>query len=125
MGSHLSSSPESAPAALAGLRAAGFTEPEAGAIGELVKSTTGQAVDTLRNEFVRWHAYLALYLLAQIGIVLLIASLLSFADRRSYEAFASGDQPTRPILSWEWFSVGNCVDTLERPTASIRMNSQK
>ena len=53
------------------LTESGFSEAQASAITRTVQATANDAVEILRHEIARWHAYLALYLLIQIGIVLL------------------------------------------------------
>ncbi len=54
----------------------GLTDSQAEAIAGLVHQATGDAVDDLRHELARWHFYLAIFLLTQIGIVLLVILLL-------------------------------------------------
>lgn len=54
-----------------GLTRSGFTEAQAAAIADTVQETANDALETLGRELARWHAYLALYLLAQVAIVLL------------------------------------------------------
>lgn len=54
-----------------GLMASGFTPAQAIAIAELVQEATAAAAEALRHELSRWHCYLAVYLLSQIGISLL------------------------------------------------------
>jgi hypothetical protein len=53
------------------LTGSGFSEAQASAITRTVQATANDAVEILRHDIARWHAYLALYLLIQIGIVLL------------------------------------------------------
>ena len=65
------------------LRACGFTPAQATAVVELVHETTATAAEALRQELSKWHCYLAVYLLCQIGIVLL-AILLIEAIRDPY-----------------------------------------
>ena len=57
----------------AGLVRSGLTEDQAKAVSEMVHKTTVESVEVLKCELVRWHTYLALYMLIQIGIVLLVA----------------------------------------------------
>jgi hypothetical protein len=64
------------PALIGGLQAAGFTDQQAEAIAHAVDAATAEAVTTLRDELSRWHAYLAVYLLVQIGIALLAILLV-------------------------------------------------
>lgn len=56
--------------------ASGFTPAQTAAIADLVHEATAAAVDALRHELGRWHCYLALYLLGQIGLVLLAILVL-------------------------------------------------
>lgn len=56
--------------------ASGFTPAQTAAIAELVQEATAAAVDTLRHDLCWWHCYLALYLLGQIGLVLLAILVL-------------------------------------------------
>jgi len=60
----------------ASLQAAGLSEPQAQAITELAQATTDEAADRLRAEFARWHAYLALYVVSQLAIVVLAVLLV-------------------------------------------------
>lgn len=66
------------------LRAAGFTEAQALAIAMLTHATANEAMDLLRIEFARWHAYLALYVVSQVAIVVL-ALLLAQPKRERFE----------------------------------------
>ena len=72
-----------------GLTGAGFTEAQATAITRTVQATANDAVDTLRDELARWHVYLALYLLIQIGIVLLAILIVQAVHEPSRSAFAA------------------------------------
>ncbi|CAA2137609.1 hypothetical protein MBLL_00741 (plasmid) [Methylobacterium bullatum] len=58
------------------LTSSGFTEAQASAIADTVQASTNGAVETLREELVVWHAYLAFYILVQIGVVLLTILLI-------------------------------------------------
>lgn len=49
----------------------GFTEAQAGALTTAIDHSATRAVDDLRHDLERWHIALSLYLLIQIGIVLL------------------------------------------------------
>ncbi|WP_156635677.1 hypothetical protein [Methylobacterium sp. Leaf123] len=49
----------------------GFTEAQAGALTTAIDRSAARAVDDLRHDLERWHIALTLYLLIQIGIVLL------------------------------------------------------
>lgn len=49
----------------------GFTEAQAGALTTAIDRSATRAVDDLRHDLERWHIALSLYLLIQIGIVLL------------------------------------------------------
>ncbi|MCJ2075551.1 hypothetical protein MKK68_07765 [Methylobacterium sp. E-016] len=51
------------------LTASGFTPAQAVAIAVLVHEETAVAVEALEHELARWHVYLSLYMLVQIGIV--------------------------------------------------------
>lgn len=53
------------------LTGSGFTVAQAEAIDTSVQMAAEEAVSTLEGTLARWHAYLALYLLIQIGIVVL------------------------------------------------------
>lgn len=55
----------------------GFTDAQAVAVMACVGTAIDEAVEALRYELARWHAYLALYLLAQIGIVLLAGLIIT------------------------------------------------
>ncbi|MCJ2143877.1 hypothetical protein [Methylobacterium sp. E-066] len=61
------------------LTGSGCTEIQARAIAKSVDAAAGEAVEALRHELVRWHIYLAMYLLAEIGIVLLAALVMGAA----------------------------------------------
>lgn len=58
------------------LTGCGFTGDQAKAIAGIVHAMTEEAVEALQRELMRWHAYLALYLLGQIGIVLAAVLLI-------------------------------------------------
>ncbi|WP_345818972.1 hypothetical protein ABC766_16215 [Methylobacterium fujisawaense] len=60
------------PASTADLIRSGFTEAQAAAITQAVHAASSEAVDTLGKTLAKWHAYLALYLLTQIGIAILV-----------------------------------------------------
>ena len=64
----------------AALTLTGFTEAQAGALTTAIDRSAARAVDDLRHDLERWHIALSLYLLIQIGIVLL-ATLLVQAVR--------------------------------------------
>lgn len=53
------------------LRRSGFTEAQAMALAQVVEASASGAVDRLGRDLARWHIHLALYLLIQLGIVLL------------------------------------------------------
>jgi hypothetical protein len=95
----------------------GFTEAQARAIAESVDAAAGEAVEALRHELARWHAYLALYILMQIGVALLVIlivqaaspsawSLAETPDGRGVDVacFRSGVQvrsgPEPPVPTW-------------------------
>lgn len=69
----------------------GLTNSQAEAIAGLVQQATGDAVDALRHEVARWHFYLAIFLLTQIGIVLLVILML--------QAVREPVSPSRPASS--------------------------
>lgn len=71
--------------------ASGLTPAQTAAIADLVHEATASAVDALRHEIGRWHCYLALYLLGQIGIALLAILVLQ----------ALRDPPPRRTASWD------------------------
>jgi hypothetical protein len=54
----------------AGLTGSGFSEAQASAITKTVEATANDAFEILRHDLARWHAYLALYMLIQMSIVL-------------------------------------------------------
>lgn len=58
------------------LLASGLTEKQAGAIVETSNEIAAGRIEEVRYELARWHAYLALYLLIQTGIVLLVLLLV-------------------------------------------------
>lgn len=58
------------------LTRSGFTEAQALAITQTVQATAHDLVEILRDDLARWHVYLALSLLIQIGIVLLAILLM-------------------------------------------------
>lgn len=66
------------------LRTAGFNEAQACAIAELAQARATEAVEGLRAEFARWHAYLALYVVAQIAIVFLAVLLTQSMPERTW-----------------------------------------
>lgn len=53
-----------------------FSNAQARAIVKVTHESVDRAAADLRSEFARWHAYLAIYLLAQIGIALLALVLV-------------------------------------------------
>lgn len=61
----------SSPDDTAALTLTGFTEAQAGALTTAIDRSAARAVDNLRHDLERWHIALTLYLLIQIGIVLL------------------------------------------------------
>lgn len=77
--------------------ASSFTAAQVADITELVHEATAAAVNALRHELGRWHCYLALYLLAQIGIVLLAALLMT--DPTPSRPMARNVEPAREISS--------------------------
>lgn len=62
-------------ARISGLKAAGFTDRQAAAVGDAIDATVSEAVEVIRAEVVRGHVYLSLYVLVQIGIALLVTLL--------------------------------------------------
>ncbi|WP_179698704.1 hypothetical protein [Methylobacterium sp.] len=70
------------------LTGSGFTEAQAETVVEVVHSTVSDAIETLRHEFACWHAYLALYVLAQIGIALLVVLLVQATRAPELRPFA-------------------------------------
>lgn len=60
------------------LIAAGFSEYEVNAIQDAICDTTREIIELFRAEFRRWHAYLAWYMLAQIGVVILFLLFTQF-----------------------------------------------
>lgn len=71
--------------------ASGLTPAQTAAIASLVNEATAAAADALRHELGRWHCYLALYLLGQIGLVLLAILVLQ----------ALRDPSPRRTASWD------------------------
>lgn len=71
------------------LTGAGFTPPQAAALNAAVHTTAGEAVEALGEQLRQWHIYLALYLLIQIGVVLLAILLLQAAREPAYPARAA------------------------------------
>lgn len=65
----------------------GFTEAQARAIAESVDAAAGEAVEALKQELARWHAFLALYVLMQIAVALL-AILIAQAASPSARSLA-------------------------------------
>ncbi len=65
----------------------GFTEAQARAIAESVDAAAGEAVEALKHELARWHAFLALSVLMQIAVVLL-AILIAQAASPSARSLA-------------------------------------
>jgi hypothetical protein len=76
----------------------GFTEAQARAITESVDVAASEAVGALRHELARWHAYLALYILMQIGVALLVILIVQAASPspRSLNGTASGESISTP-----------------------------
>lgn len=58
------------------LLASGLTEKQAGAIVKTSNEIAAGRIEEVRYELAQWHAYLALYLLIQTGIVLLALILM-------------------------------------------------
>lgn len=81
-----SSAAESSAPSVLDLRAVGFTEGQATAIRAAIKATTTDAIDAVRDDLMRWHLYIALYLLVQIGIALLASLMLQNIQDR-FNAF--------------------------------------
>lgn len=76
MHSLVSSDTEETPSLIAHLRAGGFTEGQAIAIEAAIQSTIADDIQGLRDDLLRWHLYIALYLLAQVAIALLAALMM-------------------------------------------------
>jgi hypothetical protein len=86
------------------LLASGLTEKQAGAIVETSNEIAARRIEEVRYELAHWHAYLALYLLIQIGIVLLVILLVRTFSEPLPRAVAvldvvSAPTPTMPASS--------------------------
>ena len=86
---------------------AGFTTSQAAAIYAAVHATASEAVEALEGQLARWHAYLAGYLLIEIGIVLLAVLITQAVREPAYPSRAglatslgSPTVPVRPGDSW-------------------------
>lgn len=72
------------------LTGSGFTEAQAAAIDRAVHASTHEAVEVLGAKLARWHAYLAMFLLIEIGIVVLAVLMVQAVREPVY--------PTRAAL---------------------------
>ncbi|GJE52112.1 hypothetical protein GOFOIKOB_5180 [Methylobacterium tardum] len=68
------------------LTGAGFTTSQAAAIDAAVHATASEAVEALEGQLARWHAYLAGYLLIEIGIVLLAILIIQAVREPAYSS---------------------------------------
>lgn len=88
------------------LRAVGFTEGQAAAIKAAVEATTGDAVDAVRDDLMRWHLYIALYLLAQVSVALLACLMLqNLRDRPNLLSVSYGDASAQATRVWDDVSL--------------------
>ncbi len=99
------------------LTGSGFTKAQAAAIDASVRMAAEEAVSTLEGTLARWHAYLALYLLIQIGIVVLTILMvqvmkdpgslpIAWTSGRAMED-RWGPFPIGCRFRWEWSSLGS------------------
>lgn len=58
------------------LTKSGFTEDQASALATAIERAAAGAIDDLRHDLESWHVHLAMYLLIQIGIVLLVIMMV-------------------------------------------------
>lgn len=58
------------------LTQSGFTPTQANALAAAIERSAAGAVDDLRHDLQSWHIHLALYLLIQIGVVLLVIMMV-------------------------------------------------
>ncbi|KQT61049.1 hypothetical protein ASG52_17600 [Methylobacterium sp. Leaf456] len=71
------------------LTQSGFTPTQANALAAAIERSAAGAVDDLRHDLESWHIHLALYLLIQIGVVLLVMLLVQTMREPGYRALTS------------------------------------
>ena len=71
------------------LTQSGFTPTQANALAATIERSAAGAVDNLRHDMESWHVYLAMYLLIQIGIVLLVMLFVQAMREPGYRALTS------------------------------------
>ncbi|MCJ2128013.1 hypothetical protein [Methylobacterium sp. E-045] len=80
------------------LQATGLSDAQAIAIAQTIQVAANEAIETLGQELARWHVYLALYLLAQMGVVFIAILIMQNRDEprrlRSYEQSSFKPIPT-------------------------------
>ena len=118
---HAPPASEFGPAPIQGLRAVGFTDQQAEAIADAVDAATTEAVTNLRDEFSRWHAYLAAYLLVQIGIALLAILLMQAVREPAPRCLASARGECAGVVSSR--PDGVCVP-LRVPRHAVRWDRE-
>jgi hypothetical protein len=99
-----------------------FNDAQARAIVKVTHESVERAAADLRSEFARWHAYLAIYLLAQIGIALLALVLVVPLDGGSpISRHRPADLRSNLTFSESTDDVGALSDATSPPTRSPRL----
>lgn len=71
------------------LTQSGFTPTQAKALATAIERSAAGAVDDLRHDLQSWHIHLALYLLIELGIVLLVMLLVQAIREPGYRFLTS------------------------------------